>query len=205
MDQRLEARVNGVETVLNTRHLSGQGWAVAAMTTPGGLGAFVSGSVADLTDRVVPFDGVIDVDETGLLHRIAGEPDQVARVEVLARALEAALIPERVATARQVAEVAQLAETDRSVRRLGDLSARTGIPSRTVQRLFTQYAGVSPTWVLRRYRLLDVAEAVRNGEQPVWADVAADLGYADQAHLVRDFRAATGQTPSRYAASRRLP
>jgi AraC-like DNA-binding protein len=204
-NQRLEARVNGVETVLNTRHLSGRGWAVAAMTTPGGLGAFVSGSVADLTDRVVPFDGVIDVDEAWLLHRIGDEPDQVARVETLATALEAALIPDRVATARQVAEVARLAETDRSVRRLGDLSARTGIPSRTVQRLFTQYAGVSPTWVLRRYRLLDVAEAVRNGEQPVWADVAADLGYADQAHLVRDFRAATGQTPARYASSQRLP
>jgi AraC-like DNA-binding protein len=57
---------------------------------------------------------------------------------------------------------------------------------------------------LRRYRLLDVAEAVRNGESPVWADVAADLGYADQAHLVRDFHAATGQTPARYASSQRL-
>ena len=202
--QRLEARVNGVATALSTRHLSGRGWAVAAMTTPGGLGAFISGSVADLTDRIVAFDGVIDVDEAGLLHRLGSEPDEAARVEALASALQAALIPQRVATARQVAEVAQLAETDRSVRRLGDLSARTGVPSRTLQRLFAQYAGVSPTWVLRRYRLLDVAEAVRNGESPVWADVAADLGYADQAHLVRDFRAATGQTPARYASSQRL-
>lgn len=202
--QRLEARLNGVATALSTRHLSGRGWAVAAMTTPGGLGAFVSGSVADLTDRIVAFDGVIDVDEAGLLHRLGGEPNEVARVEALASALEAALIPQRVATARQVAEVAQLAEADRSVRRLGDLSARTGVPSRTLQRLFAQYAGVSPTWVLRRYRLLDVAEAVRSGESPVWADVAVGLGYADQAHLVRDFRAATGQTPARYASSQRL-
>lgn len=202
--QRLEARLNGVATALSTRHLSGRGWAVAAMTTPGGLGAFVSGSVADLTDRIVAFDGVIDVDEAGLLHRLGGEPNEVARVEALASALEAALIPQRVATARQVAEVAQLAEADRLVRRLGDLSARTGVPSRTLQRLFAQYAGVSPTWVLRRYRLLDVAEAVRSGESPVWADVAVGLGYADQAHLVRDFRAATGQTPARYASSQRL-
>jgi AraC-like DNA-binding protein len=202
--QRLEAHVNGVATALSTRHLSGRGWAVAAMTTPGGLGAFIPGSVADLTDRIVAFDGVIDVDEAGLLHRLGSEPNEVARVDALASALQGALIPQRVATARQVAEVAQLAETDRSVRHLGDLSARTGVPSRTLQRLFAQYAGVSPTWVLRRYRLLDVAEAVRNGESPVWADVAADLGYADQAHLVRDFRAATGQTPARYASSQRL-
>lgn len=202
--QRLEARLNGVATALSTRHLSGRGWAVAAMTTPGGLGAFVSGSVADFTDRIVAFEGVIDVDEEGLLHRLGSAPNEVARVEALAGALQGALIPRRVATARQVAGVARLAETDRSMRRLGDLSARTGIPSRTLQRLFAQYAGVSPTWVLRRYRLLDVAEAVRSGERPVWAEVAAGLGYADQAHLVRDFRAATGQTPARYASSQRL-
>jgi AraC-like DNA-binding protein len=202
--QRLEARLNGVATTLTTLHLSGRGWAVAAMTTPGGLGAFVAGSVADLTDCIVAFDGVIDVDEAGLLHRIGGEPSEVARVEVLASALQAALIPQRMATARQVAEVARIAETDRSVRSLGDLSARTGVPSRTLQRLFAQYAGVSPTWVLRRYRLLEVAEAVRSGESPVWAEVAAGLRYADQAHLVRDFRAATGQTPARYASSQRL-
>lgn len=202
--QRLEARLNGVATALSTRHLSGRGWAVAAMTTPGGLGAFVSGSVADFTDRIVAFEGVIDVDEEGLLHRLGSAPNEVARVEALAGALQGALIPRRVATARQVGGVARLAETDRSMRRLGDLSARTGIPSRTLQRLFAQYAGVSPTWVLRRYRLLDVAEAVRSGERPVWAEVAAGLGYADQAHLVRDFRAATGQTPARYASSQRL-
>jgi AraC-like DNA-binding protein len=58
---------------------------------------------------------------------------------------------------------------------------------------------VSPTWVLRRYRLLEAAEAVRGGEPVSWAEVAADLGYADQAHLTRDFRAAIGQTPAAYA------
>jgi AraC-like DNA-binding protein len=34
-----------------------------------------------------------------------------------------------------------------------------------------------------------------------WAEIAADLGYADQAHLTRDFRAAIGQTPAAYADS----
>ena len=50
-----------------------------------------------------------------------------------------------------------------------------------------------------RERLLDAAEAVREGERVSWAEVAAGLGYADQSHLIRDFRAAIGQTPAAYA------
>ena len=36
-----------------------------------------------------------------------------------------------------------------------------------------------------------------------WAALAADLGYADQAHLTRDFTATLGVPPSRYAAEGR--
>ena len=98
------------------------------------------------------------------------------------------------ADARHVAAVARLAETDRSVRRLADLCRLAGLRPRTLQRMFLRYAGVSPTWVLRRYRLLDAAEAVRDGRPVSWAEIAAGLGYADQAHLITDFRAAVGQT-----------
>lgn len=196
-----EARLNGVATGLTTRRLTRQGWAVAAMTTPGGLGAFVAGSVADLTDQVVPLGQVLSLDEAELIRRLVSAPDDSARVKLLTSALEDALIPHRVDTARQVAAVARLAETDRSIRRLADLASRAEISSRTLQRTFAEYVGVSPSWVLRRYRLLDVAETVRNGERPSWAQVASDLGYADQAHLVRDFHVATGQTPASYAAS----
>jgi len=98
-----------------------------------------------------------------------------------------------------VAELGRLAETDRSLRQLPDLCARAGLGPRTLQRMFLQHAGVPPTWVLRRYRLLEAAERVRDGQRVSWATVATDLGYADQAHLTRDFRSAIGQTPAAYA------
>jgi AraC-like DNA-binding protein len=69
--------------------------------------------------------------------------------------------------------------------------------------MFMDYAGVPPTWVIRRYRLLDAAEAVRDGAAVSWAELAAGLGYSDQAHLTRDFRAATGQAPAAYARAQR--
>jgi len=196
---KIEARLNGVAKRVSTRNLAGQGWAVAAMTSPGGLGALVSGDAARFTDRVVPLGDALDLDEPMLLKEIVAADDEAHRIAVLARALERAVRPGRVAEARQVAAVSKLAETDRSIRRLGDLCERAGIGTRRLQRMFTRNAGVSPTWVLRRYRLLDAAEAVRDGTPVVWANVAADLGYADQAHLVRDFRAAIGTTPAAYA------
>ncbi|MGO9218393.1 MAG: helix-turn-helix domain-containing protein [Streptosporangiaceae bacterium] len=195
----VEARLYGVARGLSTRILVGRGWTVAAMTRPGGLGAFVSRSAAEFTDRVVPLGQASGTDEAALLRQVTAEPDEAARVGLLAAALEQAVDPGRKVTAASVAEVAGLAEADRTVRRLGDLCERAGTGPRTLQRMFLQYAGVSPTWVIRRYRLLEAAESVREGKPVSWAEVAAGLGYADQAHLTRDFRAAIGQTPAAYA------
>lgn len=195
----LEAVASGVARGVTTRTLAGSGWAVAAMTTPGGLGAFTTGPTSALVDTVAPVGQVLDLDAEELITRIANEPTEPARVGALAAALAKAVHPRRAPGARWVAGAARIAETDRSVRSLTDLAARTTIPARTVQRRFSTYAGVSPSWVLRRYRLLDVAEAVRDGGRPRWADVTTELGYSDQAHLVRDFHAATGRTPASYA------
>jgi AraC-like DNA-binding protein len=201
----VEARLYGVARGLSTRVLAGRGWTVAALTWPGGLGAFITGSAAELTDRVIPLGQALGIDEAVLLRQVTAEPDEAARVALLAGALEQAVDPDRREPALSVAEVARLAESDRTVRRLGDLCERSGLGQRTLQRMFLQYAGVSPTWVIRRYRLLEAAETVREGRPVSWADIAAALGYADQAHLTRDFRAAIGQTPAAYASAQSSP
>lgn len=202
----IEARLGGVARSLTTRVLAGRGVTVAALTRPGGLGAFLIGSAAEYTDRSVPLGAAIGLDETTLLARIGdGGEDTAQAVAVLARALEGAVKRDRVSEARRVAEIAALAETDRSLCRLDDLSTRTGTKPRTLQRMFHRSAGVSPTWVLRRYRLLDAAESVRSGQVVSWARIATELGYADQAHLTRDFRNAIGATPAAYAASLTSP
>ncbi len=52
---------------------------------------------------------------------------------------------------------------------------------------------------MRRARLHEAAARADSGEIVDWARLAADLGYADQAHLTRDFTAAIGVPPARYA------
>ncbi len=201
---QLEACCYGVSRSLSVRTLTGRGWTVAAMTTPGGLGALLADAAVRWTDQVAPIGRALRVDEPKLIMEVCAASDQPARVAALRQALETVIAdtdPDRVRQAREVAGLARLAETDRTLRRLQDLSVGSGFGPRTLQRMFREYAGVSPTWVLRRYRLLDAAEAVRDGAQVSWAALAADLGYADQAHLTRDFQAAIGRTPAAYAAA----
>jgi AraC-type DNA-binding domain-containing proteins len=54
---------------------------------------------------------------------------------------------------------------------------------------------------MRRARLHEAAERADSGEPVDWALLASDLGYADQAHLTRDFTVTIGVPPARYAAA----
>ena len=95
--------------------------------------------------------------------------------------------------------MAELIAGDRQLCRVEDLVTQSGIETRSLQRLFAQHVGLSPKQVIRRYRLLEAAEAAAQGERVAWTDVASRLGFSDQAHLTRDFTAAFGVSPARYA------
>lgn len=88
---------------------------------------------------------------------------------------------------------------DRSIIRVDDVTERFDIAPRTLQRLFARYVGVGPKWVLRRYRLHEAAAVLDREQHRPWAEVAAELGYFDQSHFIRDFTAAVGMTPVAYA------
>ena len=57
---------------------------------------------------------------------------------------------------------------------------------------------MTPKRWARVRRLQKVLRAVRLSTQPIWHDLAADYGYADQAHLVHEFRELADITPSGY-------
>jgi transcriptional regulator GlxA family with amidase domain len=82
--------------------------------------------------------------------------------------------------------------------RVDQVASLGGLSVRSLQRLFAAYVGVSPKAVLARYRLQDAAAAIDAGEVDDLADLAASLGWFDQAHFSRDFRAVVGVTPSSY-------
>jgi AraC-like DNA-binding protein len=104
---------------------------------------------------------------------------------------------------RLVQRAVRALATDPAVRRVRDVARRLGVSERTLQRLCAEHLGVSPGWVLRRGRLHAAAErliqAAGSGREAL-ADVAVEFGYADQAHLARDFRRVLGAPPSVWMA-----
>jgi AraC-like DNA-binding protein len=58
----------------------------------------------------------------------------------------------------------------------------------------------SPKWVIQRYRLHEAAERLDTAATDL-STLAHELGYADQAHFARDFKAAVGRPPASYLRS----
>ena len=77
---------------------------------------------------------------------------------------------------------------------VGAVARRAGLSHRQLQRLFAREFGLPPRDYLRLLRLKDALSNV--GAHPTLADAAAAQGFADQAHMAREFRSLAGLPPS---------
>lgn len=87
--------------------------------------------------------------------------------------------------------------------RVAQVAEQAGLTVRSLQRLFADYVGAEPKWVIQRCRLQDAAARVAAAGELDWAELATALGFADQAHLTRAFTATIGVPPATYARQAR--
>lgn len=79
------------------------------------------------------------------------------------------------------------------------LARDLGLSARTLQRRFEESVGLSPIGFRRLLRFRRVLKGLpATGAPPDWAALACDSGYADQAHLVREFSGFAGISPGRW-------
>jgi AraC-like DNA-binding protein len=190
--------IYGVDTKLFVRVLTGQGKALGVRFRAGCFRPFWQAPISQLSDRVVPaarlFGSRVERTRQAIMHADA-DADMAAHAE----ALLASALPGPDPAAEQAATLVARITDDPALRRVDELAAASGMSARSLQRLFADYVGVGPKWVMRRARLHDAAARADSGEVIDWAALAADLGYADQAHLTRDFTDTIGVPPARYA------
>lgn len=181
------ADVNGVVSGFQVKVLEGVGHVFGVAFRPGCFRPFLGASVSTITDRVVPATEVFGSD-------VPVAPD-VAAVERFLLDRLPAPDPRALAAAAAVTAVAERPD----LTRVETLADELGLSVRGLQRLFAEYVGLGPKWVIRRYRLHEVTERMAAGGEIDWAALAADLGYADQGHFIRDFKSMFGEPPTWYA------
>ena len=192
------SRIVGVMTGRFTRVLRGQGRVFGVKFRPAGFRPFLGSPVSALTDRTVAVAEVFGPGGDALVERVRALEDDARMVEA-AEAFVHGRLPAPDPAVPAVNRIVDQIMADREMARVDDVAARTGVGKRRLQRLFAEYVGVSPKRVIQRYRLHEAVERLAAGDDVDLALLARELGYYDQAHFGKDFRALVGRPPTQYA------
>jgi AraC-like DNA-binding protein len=189
---------SGPTTRAAHRDLAGRGWAVGALLRPAAVPLFTddparlrdteTAVAAEALHRSVSIE--MDTYDGGTRRRRA--------VDAFARSLASFAgtgVSEEALLANRLMDVVG---SDASIVRLEDAASALAVSQRTLQRVARKYIGLSPAALTRRRRLQDAAERARLDPSSDLAAIAAELGYADHAHLTNDFQRYLGFTPSSY-------
>jgi transcriptional regulator GlxA family with amidase domain len=82
------------------------------------------------------------------------------------------------------------------------LAHAAGVSRQRLTRAFRERVGISPKLYCRLARFQSALGYVRRGRNVAWAQLAAELGYADQSHMIAEFREFSGLTPRRLVSGR---
>ena len=196
-----EADVTGLVRKRYDRRLQGRGFVVGARFRPACFRPLYGRPVVELTDTHAPIATVLGRDTAALADRVAATDDVEIRVGLLAAFLIDDL-PEPDPVAARLAQVVEETMRRPDIVRVAQVAELAELSARQLQRLFGDYVGASPKWVIDRRRMqqaaLHGAEGT-DGPGPDWSAVATELGFADQAHLTRAFAATVGRPPGAFA------
>lgn len=194
-------RIYGIWEKTSTQLLEGQGSVFAVKFNPGGFYPFWQQPLSALTRRSIALSDLFGAEAVLLENDIlAAAGEATAQVERINRFFLARL-PDEDENVELVNGIVTALVTDRDILKVEQLANRFDLSVRTLQRLFDRYVGVNPKGVIQRFRLHEAAERIEQGEAVDWPKLSLDMGYFDQAHFIKDFKAYLGKTPDEYMRS----
>lgn len=197
--EKRKPEIYGVVTGRFARRLQGEGRAVGIKFRPGMFYPWYGGSLSSLTDRVVSLNSVFGNAGLALRRGILKEPEADRCIEI-AESFLTERVPRAKSRVEEIRDTVERVIGDRRIVRAQQVADLMGLGLRPVQRLFRKYVGVSPKWIIRRYRLHEAAETLAKGKVQKLSELALRLGYFDQAHFIRDFKSVVGVAPGAYLA-----
>lgn len=194
VDSRGETGIFGAATGVFETVLDGSGRVFATKFWPGAFRPMFGRAVSALSDTFVPVEAVFSRSSAELQEEFTGLNDPLGMAERLEDVIRARL-PEPDEKAGLARRIVRFAEANLELVSAGELAEAFGLGLRTLQRLFDEYVGVSPKWVIDRYRMLEAVEALNAGGAETLTELAHRLGYFDQAAFNHAFEKLTGAAP----------
>jgi len=190
----------GAGTASYVTHIDTAQTVITVHFRPGGALPFLGVAQGELTDACVGFGELWGRAAVTLRERLAEATSATARVMLLEAFLANRLQDEQFAPHPDVTAVLDGAERNPSMR-VADAVTLTGSSAKRLINMFRVQVGLTPKAYLRVRRLQAALRRLDEGMSG-GAAIAAELGYFDQAHFVREFRAFTETTPTQYLRRR---
>jgi AraC-like DNA-binding protein len=170
---------------------------IGARFRPGGAYAILSHPVSELNDQVVELELLFGSSVHELRERLLAAPSVDGRFAVL----DAALVRracDRLDLDPALARALELLAADPGELSIRSLASRIGISQGSLVRLFEERVGLKPKLLARVMRFQNVVRLLESNPPSPWIHLAADNGYFDQPHLIRDFQAFARMRPTEY-------
>lgn len=179
-------------------HSTGRMECVQVNFTPLGAWRFFGLPMSEIASRMVSVDDLPDRSIRDLKLRLTGLPSAALRLDLVT-----AFVVDRLtrSEARDAATEAayRLMHTRNGDIRISTIAERLDWSRKHLADRFRTTIGVSPKTLARIMRFNHAQAMARAGGD--WADIAAACGYADQAHLAREFHELSGSTPTAWKAA----
>jgi len=178
---------------------------------PWAAGAFLREAAGQLTDEVTTLDSVWGPTARELEERIAEAPDDETRMRLLTDEVERQFLPPG-ETGHALREAVRLITGHHGDISVAEIARRLQWSRRRLERHFASAVGLSPKTLCRIERFQRVVQDLgaaertsgRSSERTGLAGLALDAGYADQAHLARDFKRLAGLSVTSYLAEQHV-
>lgn len=183
--------------------MAARGFVLGVKFNPGTLNGLLDKPLGEYVDKEISASRYFGPDVNGIFETgvdaLTDEEIVLALNKFLVR-----FVKPVTAQQSQVAGLLASIKHSNEIHTVAQLAEHAGLPVRTLQRLFKRYVGLSPKWLLRKYRLHDALDALETNILTL-TELAAQLEYTDQSHLIRDFNDMLGMSPAQYLTARYAP
>lgn len=187
--------IAGLDTARIFIASSGRSACLQVNLTPVGAQRLLGIPASEFAGRMVPLADLAHPQISELRRRLEDTDDWNARLDCAESFLAARFGAAAAEPVLPLVDAAFGLLASGAVRRIDDLATRIGWSRKHLADRFSRAFGLSPKTVARIARFNRAQALAREAVRPDWADIAFAGGYADQAHMIREFEEFAGLTP----------